>query len=63
VKVSAEFKECLLGLLAYNEHERTSLAELNANPWLNNFTGEHYDTYMMEFKKKKAKLQEVISQE
>ena len=37
-KVSQEFKECLLGLLAYNEHERTSLSELNDNPWLNNFT-------------------------
>jgi len=44
VKVSTEFKECLLGLLAYNEQERTSLNELNQNPWLNNFTGEHYDT-------------------
>jgi len=39
MQVSNEFKETVLGLLQYDENERTSLEELNRNPWLNNFTG------------------------
>ena len=38
VKVSDEFKNTVIGLLNYDSDARTSLKQLNKNPWLNNFT-------------------------
>jgi len=43
VSVSAEYKNCVLGLLCYDEDSRLSLEELDRNPWLSNFKGEEYD--------------------
>jgi hypothetical protein len=56
VKVSTEFKQVVLGLLNYDSNSRTSLDELDKNPWLTNFTNVEYDKYMTEFKSKKNQL-------
>lgn len=56
MKVSTEFKQVVLGLLNYDSNSRTSLDELDKNPWLSNFTNVEYDKYMTEFKSKKNQL-------
>jgi len=40
VNVSREYKQCLLGLLCYEENQRSSLEQLDSNPWLSNFQGD-----------------------
>jgi hypothetical protein len=63
MKLSEQFKECLLGLLCYHEDTRLSLDELDANPYLRNFSGEEYDHYMVELNKKHKTLVQVMKED